>query len=333
MVERYKQTAASVTSRTMRKHILRTSGDVTRSDGIHSRLAEGFSDAQKYDIDNVVHWIRGMDKGAAEYGAMLSSMPNCVPPYPFTYLEWKGPGGKLSAFITCGRHSTRDGWVAEIMVFAHHDGKPNATFVGSMYVSFDEAGRIISAKPSNTVLYPDSPAVELELSPDIQDWLLGQEDVEARRGEIDGILSNSAFVVLFAFALMGCKNVHHVEVDERAKLNRQQIRAREREKQPFITYKILEVKPLRSMKTSAAEPDNEEDGRITRMHWVAGHFAEYGPEYGKGLLFGRIAGRFFIDPHVRGDLDEGFITKDYKLAAPPRKAAAAPRSASASAAP
>lgn len=44
---------------------------------------------------------------------------------------------------------------------------------------------------------------------------------------------------------------------------------------------------------------------------VRGHFAHYGPDYGKGLLFGKYAGKFYIPSHVRG---EGEIApKDYVL--------------------
>lgn len=45
---------------------------------------------------------------------------------------------------------------------------------------------------------------------------------------------------------------------------------------------------------------------------VRGHFAHYGPDYGKGLLFGKYAGKFYIPSHVRGEGDAA--PKDYVLA-------------------
>lgn len=45
---------------------------------------------------------------------------------------------------------------------------------------------------------------------------------------------------------------------------------------------------------------------------VRGHFAEYGIN-GKGLLFGRFAGRFWIPQHARGSKDLGETEKDYRL--------------------
>ena len=46
---------------------------------------------------------------------------------------------------------------------------------------------------------------------------------------------------------------------------------------------------------------------------VRGHFAEYGPKYGKGLLFGRIEGRFWIPHYVRGDEAYGVIEHSYDV--------------------
>jgi hypothetical protein len=44
---------------------------------------------------------------------------------------------------------------------------------------------------------------------------------------------------------------------------------------------------------------------------VRGHFARYGPEYDRGLLFGKFAGKFWISGHVRGQGDAE--VKDYLL--------------------
>jgi hypothetical protein len=44
---------------------------------------------------------------------------------------------------------------------------------------------------------------------------------------------------------------------------------------------------------------------------VRGHFAEYGPKYGKGLLFGKIEGRFWIPQYVRGTEECGVIDHTY----------------------
>jgi hypothetical protein len=77
-------------------------------------------------------------------------------------------------------------------------------------------------------------------------------------------------------------------------------------------YHTLVVRP--PGKHSASGPSQE----IGTMPWhvCRGHFSEYGPEFGKGLLFGKYAGRFYIPPHVKGDKKNGVVEKDYVIAAP-----------------
>jgi len=47
------------------------------------------------------------------------------------------------------------------------------------------------------------------------------------------------------------------------------------------------------------------------LHVCRGHMRGYGPEFGKGLLFGRYAGLYFIPAHARGNARNGFVDKDY----------------------
>ena len=46
---------------------------------------------------------------------------------------------------------------------------------------------------------------------------------------------------------------------------------------------------------------------------VRGHFAHYGPEYGRALLFGKYSGRFWIPQHARGSEEHGRSEHDYTL--------------------
>jgi hypothetical protein len=49
------------------------------------------------------------------------------------------------------------------------------------------------------------------------------------------------------------------------------------------------------------------------LHIVRGHFREYGPDYNKGLLFGKHAGRFWVAAHTSGSMETGVVTKDYVI--------------------
>lgn len=51
----------------------------------------------------------------------------------------------------------------------------------------------------------------------------------------------------------------------------------------------------------------------TPLTSVRGHFASYGPEYGKGKLFGKYSGRFWIPQFARGDKEAGEVEQQYKL--------------------
>ena len=47
---------------------------------------------------------------------------------------------------------------------------------------------------------------------------------------------------------------------------------------------------------------------------VRGHFAHYGPEWNRGLLFGKYSGRFYIPQHVRGNVEQGTREQRFVLA-------------------
>lgn len=52
------------------------------------------------------------------------------------------------------------------------------------------------------------------------------------------------------------------------------------------------------------------------LHIVRGHFRQYGPDYGKGLLFGKYAGRYWVASHLKGDPTTGLVTSDYEINPP-----------------
>jgi hypothetical protein len=51
---------------------------------------------------------------------------------------------------------------------------------------------------------------------------------------------------------------------------------------------------------------------VMPVHSCRGHFSEYGPEFGKGLLFGKYEGRFWVPPHMKGRRGNGTVYKEYK---------------------
>lgn len=77
-----------------------------------------------------------------------------------------------------------------------------------------------------------------------------------------------------------------------------------------VQVQTIVVRPpgRRRTKTSESRPI---DAIETELSPVRGHFAHYGDQYGRGLLFGRYAGKFWVPGHVRGAGDGQ--QKDYVL--------------------
>lgn len=101
---------------------------------------------------------------------------------------------------------------------------------------------------------------------------------------------------------LSCKNIRavNVQIDDRLQAAR-----RRRGKLPLISYKILELAPI-SDRSFHGDPKGL---WTTRIHLCRGHFSNYGN--GNGLLFGKYAGRFWFESHVRGNKDDGIVIKDY----------------------
>lgn len=128
-----------------------------------------------------------------------------------------------------------------------------------------------------------------------------------------------ATITLLTFTFLNCKNVIVTDNDGRH-ANRQERRAAERRGDPpLVTYKTLQIEPMK--KVLATEGDIERNGLAKALHICRGHFAEYGPEFGKGKLFGKYEGRFYVPAHVRGNADQGVVHKRYNVKTPKEDAA------------
>lgn len=49
------------------------------------------------------------------------------------------------------------------------------------------------------------------------------------------------------------------------------------------------------------------------LHVCRGHYSAYGPKYGKGLLFGKYEGMFYIPAHAKGKKENGTVEADYTV--------------------
>jgi hypothetical protein len=119
--------------------------------------------------------------------------------------------------------------------------------------------------------------------------------------EVEGDMSPPRF----ALGLLAAKNVSRVP----GMLSR----AQRRHPGQFVKtasdkHYTISIPGVDALKASLAR--GESAGR--RLHIVRGHFADYSEG---GGLFGKLDGRYYIAPHVRGDASRGTVTKDYRVIA------------------
>lgn len=113
--------------------------------------------------------------------------------------------------------------------------------------------------------------------------------------------------ILLAFSLGNCKNIEIVEVSPDRKLQK----ARERRGKPRLSsYRIINVLPFgKTYRQTVRKVEGEARGLA--LHIRAGSFARYGPEFGRGKLFGKHEGMFWRPQSLVGNAEHGVSVHDY----------------------
>lgn len=114
----------------------------------------------------------------------------------------------------------------------------------------------------------------------------------------------AAATLLGALNFMACRNVEIVE----PKRARPQARRIQR---TGITVSTINVFPMG--KASRSRGSGQATEGSVPLTSVRGHFALYGEQYGRKLLFGKYAGKFWIPAYARGSKEVGETEKTYKL--------------------
>lgn len=115
--------------------------------------------------------------------------------------------------------------------------------------------------------------------------------------------NNPLLVFLSALTFLNCRNVTLVEPTR----SRAQRRRFERD---GITISEIHVFPSGTSVRGHTMPVGAGG---TPLHSVRGHVARYGPKWGRGLLFGRIEGEFWIPQHARGAAERGTVEQTFTL--------------------
>lgn len=111
-------------------------------------------------------------------------------------------------------------------------------------------------------------------------------------------------VVLFAHALLACKNVNVQTVTPPSKLAK---RAEKRHGQTMVTYKTIAVTPAGG--GSGGHGHNDVSGNKS-LHIVRGHFKTFTEDR---KLFGRHTGTYWWSPTLKGDASAGVTVSDYTV--------------------
>lgn len=127
--------------------------------------------------------------------------------------------------------------------------------------------------------------------------------------QINEEIRSATFDLLDMLSMLSCRNVSLADHDNDPKQVRRAIK-RHGGNPDSYRYHTLVVRPPGAKSDSPAQ----EIGIMPR-HVCRGHFSEYGPQFNKGLLFGKYSGRFFVPPHLRGDKKNGVVEKDYAIPA------------------
>lgn len=136
------------------------------------------------------------------------------------------------------------------------------------------------------------------------------QDIRWTNCDVTGKVSNELWngtlaVWLYSLNFLNCANVH-AAVPERPRAERRRV---ERASRGVEIHELVVTPKGRKPSARHAQPLVRSD---LPAHSVRGHFSEYGVN-GKGLLFGKHSGRFWVPQHVRGSIEHGEIEQRFTL--------------------
>jgi len=114
---------------------------------------------------------------------------------------------------------------------------------------------------------------------------------------------NDMLVILQTLNLANCTNVQIVE-PERPRPERKRLARID----PGLRVSEIHIRPISKSYRGLGTPLSQVP---VAAHSVRGHFSRYGPKYGRGLLFGKYEGRFWVPQHLRGSAEAGEVEQTY----------------------
>lgn len=115
------------------------------------------------------------------------------------------------------------------------------------------------------------------------------------------------FPSAMAISFANCKNVETTSTDAKPKSKKR--RRRSRRGWWSGKWHRIKVKPI-IVKAKPREPGQPTGIKLAKHNRI-GHFRHYGPEFGRGKLFGKYSGVFWIEEKIVGDDQIGTVEKEY----------------------
>lgn len=275
---------------------------------IKDDLAGMLSNCQVVVADNVAQYAEELGKFRRPF--MLDNLPTVAPLFEDFFVEWSVNRAPLrSTGVLFGT------WDMDAIGRLDDQEEVNSIWYGlsrqpykwlGLAIAFDEF--LVSGSPIFPVAewaYSILPGGELGGVNYVPRF--GDEGPERR-----GINTYTRLVpALLAVSFAHCKNVTLTVNDPPEKLTRARLK---RGKKPLVRYYTLKIEPMKQVLRT--EGGIEHNGLKKALHICRGHFAEYGDSYGKGRLFGKYEGRYWVPSVVKGRPSEGVVVKDYRVTAP-----------------
>jgi hypothetical protein len=252
--------------------------------------------AQHFSVSNVHGLLQTMtkyDNKPVFYGGGLQDVRM---PYKKIWVDWKENGTKFGLLA-----NELDYDLIVLSTFLHDSmGRGWMLIPVLVWISI---GKTLSENNKFLDIFP------LEESKKLDSNLVSGGFLKHAEGKFDhnriGEYAKTYTPVLNSVLLfLGCKNIGTEKNMPDEALNKSRIK---KGKQPLFTYHTLVIKPVGKKQESIPK-----DLWHNRIHLARGHFKTYTED---NPMFGKITGRFWWQPHVRGQNKEGIVLKDYELKA------------------
>ncbi len=282
----------------------RLNAAVLRGDEAAQHYLNMLKQAERFNVDNIANYIHETflpeQDGPMDFD-VPNEIPNIAPLADSMWFEmygdlWERDSRSRSGCLLVVSHDVKeDGrdesipeqarWIVIATLFFWEE---NHFFIGTvchgLAIGFDGKPIIVRALKSP--------------------FLSEKEQRDFQYDEELNNLNPCLMTALFAICFCHCKNI----TVEAEKISRQARRAAERAKEPILTFKTINIHPVRKVMTE--EGHVESQGIKRALHICRAHFAHYTEEH---PLFGKYAGTFYKPMHVRGSLKKGMVIKDYNI--------------------